>query len=398
MAVINVGAEATDRDSTVSAANITVIGKAGPANDSGVISSVEIWSNVTLQGVIIAIFEEVSANHFTARDQQAIANVEAGAKRTFGVSLNIEAGDFIGLYYSLGKMERCAAGGSGYWALIGDYTECIDEDFGSLDTGHDISLKGIGATGLSISEAGAIASLEAFGSHQLNLKLEPSSIVSLEVFGSISMGVLLQPSGIASLEAFGTAIVAGPLTVSSIASLETFGTAQLNLTIYPFTIIMSEEFGIPGILGALTISGIASLEAFGAVVIAGPVTCEGIVSIEEFGLVVVTGPLTLTGVASLEAFGSLVVMGLAVPPVPMRLGYILELHDSDGTLIAVLHEAYNINYTQLLNAPHSLSFALKGDDTKLSYLTLAREIWLRDYKTSKVTNKFKMTGRVDTRT
>jgi len=249
----------------------------------------------------------------------------------------------------------------------------------------------------NITEAGAIASVETFGGAQLNLKVEPSAITSLEAFGTPLLFPMIKPEGIVSAEAFGSLVLAGPITCAGIASLEAFGTAQLNLTIYPFTIIMSEEFGTPVVLGALSVPGIASLEAFGAVVIAGPITCEGIVSGEEFGSVVVAGPLTLTGIASLEAFGSLVVMGVAVPPVPMRLGSILELHDSDGTLIAVLHEAYNINYIQLLNAPHSLSFALKGDDNKLSYLTLAREIWLRDYKTGVVTNKFKMTGRVDTR-
>ena len=52
-----------------------------------------------------------------------------------------------------------------------------------------------------------IASAEAFGTAQLNLKLEPTAIASAEAFGNAVVsggGQTLEPSGIASGEAFGT--------------------------------------------------------------------------------------------------------------------------------------------------------------------------------------------------
>lgn len=220
-------------------------------------------------------------------------------------------------------------------------------------------------------------------------------IASGEVFGTLKVNLKVEPSAIASLEAFGTPIVFVGIHVSGIASAEAFGTTQLNFTVYPFTILTDEEFGAPVCSGAIIVTGIASAEAFGVVVVVGPISVTGIPSAEAFGTLIAAGPISPSGIASIEDFGALAVV--ATSPAPTRLGYVLELHDSDGTLVAILHEAYDISYIQLLNAPHSLSFAIKSDDSKLTHLTLAREIWLRKYATGAVVHKFKLTGRADSR-
>lgn len=267
--------------------------------------------------------------------------------------------------------------------------------------------------------ASGIASLEAFGTAKLNLKLEPSAIASAEAFGAtiIAHIQVLRPSGIASTEAFGNHVVAGPVIASGIASQETFGTAKLTLYLLPGSIVSAEAFGIAQLNLKLTVTGIASLEAFGTPqlnlnihlsaissleafgvpVIAGPIITEGIVSAEAFGTATLVPELIAfpIGIASLEALGVPVVVFAEI--IPTRLGYIIELHDSNGNLVTILADAYNISYKQVLNAPHVLSFKIKGDDSKLTYLTLAREIWLRDYTTGVVEHKFKLTSRADSR-
>lgn len=80
-----------------------------------------------------------------------------------------------------------------------------------------------------------------------------------------------------------------------------------------------------------------------------------------------------------------------------RLRYIIEIHETDGSLVAILHEAFNIGYIQVVNAPHVLTFEIKSDDDKLAYVTLGREIWLRNYETDEVVRKFRLQTQEDVR-
>jgi len=77
--------------------------------------------------------------------------------------------------------------------------------------------------------------------------------------------------------------------------------------------------------------------------------------------------------------------------------YIVEIHDGDGNLVAVLENAHQINYTQNLNNPHSLRFNIPSDDSKESNITLANELWLRDYSSGLVVKKFRLNQTRDLR-
>ena len=79
------------------------------------------------------------------------------------------------------------------------------------------------------------------------------------------------------------------------------------------------------------------------------------------------------------------------------LKYILELHNSSGDLVAILKNAHDIAYAQMINSPHTLNFSLPADDPKVSDITLANEIWLRNYKTGKVIKKFRLSQKRDSR-
>jgi hypothetical protein len=79
------------------------------------------------------------------------------------------------------------------------------------------------------------------------------------------------------------------------------------------------------------------------------------------------------------------------------LKYILELHNSDGDLIAILENAHDIAYAQMINSPHTLRFALPADDAKGGDITLANEIWIRRYKDGTVIRKFRLSQKRDSR-
>jgi len=71
-----------------------------------------------------------SGSTYSNRDCETIGSVTAGAERTYTVSLDAKAGDFIGIYYVSGDIELSTSGGvgvyrSGYlndWCDGGDHT------------------------------------------------------------------------------------------------------------------------------------------------------------------------------------------------------------------------------------------------------------------------------------
>lgn len=141
---IDIGASATDRETTQSAQ--TLINKTNPANETGTITSVEIWANAGLSNCEVATFFVVSGNFLSTRDSQSIGTVAAGSKQTFEVNLNVQAGDYIGMYYTAGLIERDSYGFGGMWTNYGgDNIPCTNVEF-SLLAGDAISLYGTGTT------------------------------------------------------------------------------------------------------------------------------------------------------------------------------------------------------------------------------------------------------------
>jgi len=251
---IDIGPAAIERSSYSSSA--TRIAEGNPANDTGWITSVEIWAYSNMLNTEVATFEEVSGDTFTTRDSEALGTVTSGSKQTFsGLDMDVATGDYLGAYWTDGRIEKDNSG-SGYWYVEGaDHIPCTSQAFSHTLTDRDMSLYGTGDTvaetqtitpsGIATVEAlgshqvnleiapSGLASVEALGSPQLNLKLEPSGIATLEGIGSHSVLAGIRPDGIATVEALGSPVVAGPIITSGIASLEGLGSPQLNLKIEP---------------------------------------------------------------------------------------------------------------------------------------------------------------------
>ena len=143
-AAITIGLPATDRPNALSTDN-TCVNKLAVASETGTITSIEVWANEDLTNVRVATFFLVSGNNLTARDSEAIAGtITAGSKVTKAVTLDVVAGDYIGIYY-LGMMDFTSSGYSGIWYLAGDQTSCTDTTF-SLASAAGMSLYGTGTT------------------------------------------------------------------------------------------------------------------------------------------------------------------------------------------------------------------------------------------------------------
>jgi len=148
---IDIGSAAIDRPSDISA-SYTIIAKDNPANDSGVITQIEIWVYINSSDVEIATFYETATNQFSTRDTHYIGSVVAGAKRTFtGLSLEVQSGDYIGFHGA--SVELDTSTGPGWWWKSGDYIPCTTTTFG-YETSRIVSLYGTGTT--EVGEEGAI--------------------------------------------------------------------------------------------------------------------------------------------------------------------------------------------------------------------------------------------------
>ncbi len=143
--MIDIGAEAINRGDSTSE-GYTYIDRTNPANESGLITTIEIWAYAVLVNCVVGTFEKLAeANTLKCRDSVAIGDVPRWSKQTFnGLSLAVEAGDYIGFYATSGRVERDSTGYSGNWRLVGEYIDPGDEAVYGLLSGDAFSLHGIG--------------------------------------------------------------------------------------------------------------------------------------------------------------------------------------------------------------------------------------------------------------
>lgn len=147
---IDIGAEAEDRGFVVGE-TLTLIDKDNPANASGTITSVEIWANSNLSDCVVGTFYTTNGDTLKCRDSATIGSVTAGSKQTFTedsgstpLAIAVEAGDYIGAYYTAGELEADTSLFVGVWYVSGEYIDPNDETTYTFVAGYAISLKGIG--------------------------------------------------------------------------------------------------------------------------------------------------------------------------------------------------------------------------------------------------------------
>ncbi len=140
--IIDIGSPAIDRGEALN--SLTWINFNNPANDSGRITYIEIWANTELSNCKVATFYIVNGSDFSTRDYEAIGTVISGSKQTFPVDITVEAGDYIGIYFSAGKLDAEYSGGLGIKYQSGDNIPCTKIHFGIWTGTGLISLYGTG--------------------------------------------------------------------------------------------------------------------------------------------------------------------------------------------------------------------------------------------------------------
>jgi hypothetical protein len=137
------GNEAIDR-STYNSSPKTNVDKNNPANASGTITSVEIYAYSALTLVEVATFFTVSGNNLSTRDTEIIGSVTAGYHQ-YNVNLDVVIGDFIGIYFATGSLDRSTETATGSVYVASDQIPCTNVTFTAL-ANNTISLYGTGAT------------------------------------------------------------------------------------------------------------------------------------------------------------------------------------------------------------------------------------------------------------
>ena len=137
---IDIGSDAINRDGFYGV--YTVVNGLNPANASGKINQLEVYANAAMSDVEVATFYVVSGNNLSTRDTQAIGSLSLGYN-SFNVDLNVEEGDYIGIYYTAGNIDTTNSGGSN-WYGSEDNIPCTDHAF--YASSRIVSIGGTGAT------------------------------------------------------------------------------------------------------------------------------------------------------------------------------------------------------------------------------------------------------------
>ncbi|MBA7582582.1 hypothetical protein ES708_24514 [subsurface metagenome] len=141
---IDIGSGATPGDGPWPR-NYTSVDKDNPANASGMIKTVEIYASGSMEECFVGTFYTTNGNTLKCRDSVALGRVDGGVKTTWpGLSLAVEAGDYIGMFFTTGSVYYHPSGYTGLWYKLGEYIDPGDEAIYTLLDGYAISLYGTG--------------------------------------------------------------------------------------------------------------------------------------------------------------------------------------------------------------------------------------------------------------
>ncbi|MBA7599357.1 hypothetical protein ES703_06389 [subsurface metagenome] len=139
---IDIGAPAIERE-LYTTPDFTRISKTNPANASGMLHTIEVYAFLNMTGLRVGTFYATNGSTFKCRDSVLIGDVEAGAVRTFtGLSIAVEAGDYIGCFSPSGGIQSGV--GEGWWYVTGEFIDPDDETAYTFYGDRALSLYGYG--------------------------------------------------------------------------------------------------------------------------------------------------------------------------------------------------------------------------------------------------------------
>ena len=144
LTAISVGPAAENR-AAAAPANFTHLDLGNAADGSGTIDTVTVYAATNMTNAKIGIFYLVSGTTYKCRSSYTAGSLAAGLNTLTGLSLAINSGDFIGMYWGAsGTLDRTDTGGTSA-NVAGDYADVDDQ--ASYSTGTRIySIHGAGTT------------------------------------------------------------------------------------------------------------------------------------------------------------------------------------------------------------------------------------------------------------
>jgi len=133
---IDVGPESKDRPTVIGSG--TWVDKTNPANAIGIITYIDIWVAIQpMNDVKVASFFPVDATHFSTREYCSLGNITSAGQNTFDAEngdftpFEIKTDDWIGIYYSSGRIDLTTTAGVGFWGPTppGDAIPCTNTEF-----------------------------------------------------------------------------------------------------------------------------------------------------------------------------------------------------------------------------------------------------------------------------
>jgi len=141
---IDVGSTASNRNAVIGTSSRTVVNFNNAANGTGKITEVKLYSNSTMLNAKVAVFSYSGGTTFVGRNPTSIGTITAGGVRTFSIEMDIDEGEFIGVYATSGGIESDNYGGSGGYYRNGDGTG--GSNTYSLLSSYNVSIYGSGET------------------------------------------------------------------------------------------------------------------------------------------------------------------------------------------------------------------------------------------------------------
>jgi phage minor structural protein len=121
MTTIDVGPGASNRATALNRSSYTFLSATNVANDTGKITSAEIWFNSNGGGVKVGTFSGSSTN-WTYREGATIGSVTSGSKQTFtGLSFAVSTNDRCGYLWTSGNCEMDTYGSTAGLEKLGDH-------------------------------------------------------------------------------------------------------------------------------------------------------------------------------------------------------------------------------------------------------------------------------------
>jgi len=109
---IDIGADAINRFNRTDDSE-TWIDNTNPANDTGSLDTFQVYFSVDARAMKIGTFSGSSLS-YTSRDFETLGDILDGALREFtGLDCDVESGDFIGGYWTAGRLEMTSYNVSG---------------------------------------------------------------------------------------------------------------------------------------------------------------------------------------------------------------------------------------------------------------------------------------------